>query len=71
MINEFLSLLWMDLGIIWVDMELVNINEMFNYVFDWFDMILKKDDNLVKYYIIKCEFIKCDLWVEIDIDKFI
>ncbi|MBU7448444.1 MULTISPECIES: cell wall metabolism sensor histidine kinase WalK [Lactiplantibacillus] len=70
MINELLSLSRMDSGTTRVDMELVNINEMFNYVLDRFDMILKKDDNPVKYYTIKREFTKRDLWVEIDTDKF-
>lgn len=70
MINEPLSLSRMDSGTTRVDMELVNINEMFNYVLDRFDMILKKDDNPAKYYTIKREFTKRDLWVEIDTDKF-
>ncbi|MCG0732030.1 cell wall metabolism sensor histidine kinase WalK [Lactiplantibacillus plantarum] len=70
MINELLSLSRMDSGTTQVDMELVNINEMFNYVLDRFDMILKKDDNPAKYYTIKREFTKRDLWVEIDTDKF-
>ncbi|MEA0993076.1 cell wall metabolism sensor histidine kinase WalK [Lactiplantibacillus plantarum] len=70
MINELLSLSRMDSGTTRVDMELININEMFNYVLDRFDMILKKDDNPAKYYTIKREFTKRDLWVEIDTDKF-
>lgn len=70
MIDELLSLSRMDSGTTRVDMELVNINEMFNYVLDRFDMILKKDDNPAKYYTIKREFTKRDLWVEIDTDKF-
>lgn len=70
MINELLSLSRMGSGTTRVDMELVNINEMFNYVLDRFDMILKKDDNPAKYYTIKREFTKRDLWVEIDTDKF-
>lgn len=70
MINELLSLSRMDSGTTRFDMELVNINEMFNYVLDRFDMILKKDDNPAKYYTIKREFTKRDLWVEIDTDKF-
>ncbi|MDY8144337.1 cell wall metabolism sensor histidine kinase WalK [Lactiplantibacillus plantarum] len=70
MINELLSLSRMDSGTTRVDMELVNINEMFNYVLDRFDMILRKDDNPAKYYTIKREFTKRDLWVEIDTDKF-
>jgi len=70
MINELLSLSRMDSGTTRVDMELVNMNEMFNYVLNRFDMILKKDDNPAKYYTIKREFTKRDLWVEIDTDKF-
>ncbi|MFB9769124.1 cell wall metabolism sensor histidine kinase WalK [Lactiplantibacillus modestisalitolerans] len=70
MINELLSLSRMDSGTTRVDMELVNMNEMFNYVLNRFDMILKKDDNPSKYYTIKREFTKRDLWVEIDTDKF-
>jgi len=70
MINELLSLSRMDSGTTRVDMELVNINELFNYVLNRFDLILKKDDNPAKYYTIKREFTKRDLWVEIDTDKF-
>lgn len=76
MINDLLSLSRMDSGTVKLDFELVNLNELFNYILNRFDMMLKKDNNDTretksKNYTIKRDFKKRDLWVEIDTDKFI
>lgn len=76
MINDLLSLSRMDSGTVKLDFELVNLNELFNYILNRFDMMLKKDNNDTretksKNYTIKRDFTKRDLWVEIDTDKFI
>lgn len=70
MINDLLTLSRMDSGTQKVDMEMVNLNELFNYVLDRFDMMLKQDDQPEKTYTIKRDFTKRDLWVEIDTDRF-
>lgn len=76
MINDLLSLSRMDSGTVKLDLELVNINGLVNYILDRFDMMLKKDkidtrDIKTKNYTIKRNFTKRDLWVELDTDKFI
>lgn len=76
MINDLLSLSRMDSGTVKLELELVNLNELFNYILDRFDMMLKKDNNDTretksKNYTIRRDFTKRDLWVEIDTDKFI
>ncbi len=76
MINDLLKLSRMDSGRVKLDFELVNLNELFNYVLDRFEMMLEKDNNDThstksKNYTIKRDFTKKDLWVEIDTDKFI
>lgn len=72
MINDLLSLSRMDSGTVKLNLEYVNINELFNYLLDRFDMIIKKeaDDPTKKKYTIERHFTKRDLWVEIDTDKF-
>ena len=45
MINDLLSLSRMDLGKVELDLELVNLNELFNYILNRFDMMLEKDNN--------------------------
>ena len=76
MINDLLSLSRMDSGSVKLDLELVNINGLVNYILDRFDMMLKKDkidtrDIKTKNYTIKRDFTKRDLWVELYTDKFI
>ena len=76
MINDLLSLSRMDSGTVKLDFELVNLNELFNYILNRFDMMLKKDNNDTretksKNYTIKRDFTKRDLWVELDTAKFI
>ncbi len=76
MINDLLSLSRMDSGTAKLELELVNLNELFTYILNRFDMMIKNDTKgdgkkQVKDYTIKREFTKRDLWVEIDPDKFI
>lgn len=73
MINDLLTLSRMDSGTQKLDLELVNLNELFNYVLNRFDMIIDSDeqkDRSDKHYTIKRDFTKRDLWVEIDTDRF-
>lgn len=70
MINDLLTLSRMDSGTQKMDVELVNINKLFNYVLNRFDMILKKDEHPAKMYTIKRYFTKRDLWVDLDTDRF-
>jgi two-component system sensor histidine kinase VicK len=75
MINDLLSLSRMDLGKVELDLELVNLNELFNYILNRFDMMLEKDNNdtreVTKSYTIKRDFTDKPLWVEVDTDKII
>ena len=73
MINDLLSLSRMDSGTSKLELELVNLNELYNYILDRFDMMLKSDDaheKGKKSYSIRRDFTKRELWVEIDTDKF-
>ncbi|WP_283679496.1 cell wall metabolism sensor histidine kinase WalK [Lentilactobacillus sp. Marseille-Q4993] len=70
MINDLLTLSRMESGTQKMESELVNINELFNYILNRFDMIIKKDDHPEKTYSIKRYFTKRDLWVELDTDRF-
>ena len=71
MINDLLGLSRMDAGTTKLNLEYVNINELFNYILNRFDMIIKKEeDPKKKKYTIERFFTKKDLWVEIDTDKF-
>ena len=71
MINDLLSLSRMDSGTVKLNLEYVNIKELFNYILDRFDMIIKKEkDPDQKKYTIHRNITKKDLWVEIDTDKF-
>ena len=76
MINDLLSLYRMDSGTAKLELELVNLNELFTYILDRFDMMIKNEtgeghEKRPKNYSIKREFTQRDLWVEIDPDKFI
>ncbi len=73
MINDLLTLSRMDSGTQKLNLELVNLNELFNYVLNRFDMIIdsnEQNDRSDKHYTIKREFTQRDLWVEIDTDRF-
>lgn len=45
MINDLLSLSRMDAGTTKLNLEYVNINELFNYILNRFDMIIKKEED--------------------------
>lgn len=68
MINDLLSLSRMDSGNAQLQLEYVNFNELLNFVLDRFDMMVT---NQSKKYVIRREFTKRELWVEIDTDKMI
>ncbi len=70
MINDLLTLSRMESGTQKMETEMVNINDLFYYVLNRFDMIIKKDDHPEKTYSIKRYFTKRDLWVELDTDRF-
>ena len=71
MINDLLSLSRMDSGTEKLNPDSVIIDELFNYILDRFDMILKKEtDPQQKKYTIQRKITQKDLWVEIDTDKF-
>jgi two-component system sensor histidine kinase VicK len=69
MINDLLNLSRMDLGTAKLELEYVNLNELFNYILDRFDMIIKNSDKPDKNYSIKRDFTRREIWVEIDTDK--
>ncbi|MGY3702950.1 cell wall metabolism sensor histidine kinase WalK [Vagococcus martis] len=68
MINDLLQLSRMDANKVELQKELVNLNEMFNYVLDRFDMVIKDSE---KNYVIKREFTQRAIWVDIDTDRMI
>lgn len=68
MINDLLELSRMDNNSYAIQKELVNLNEMFNFVIERFEMmILSKNNN----YEIRKEFTRRTIWVEVDSDKMI
>ncbi|TWW12755.1 PAS domain-containing sensor histidine kinase [Dellaglioa algida] len=71
MINDLLNLSRMDSGTSKLELELVNLNELFGYVLDRFDMMINADGGTGKKYTIKRDFTKRDLWVELDTDKIV
>ncbi len=71
MITDLLNLSRMDAGKDTFELEYVNINELFSYVLNRFDMMLQSADKPVKPFVIKRDFTKRDLWVEVDADKMI
>ncbi|UOX38033.1 cell wall metabolism sensor histidine kinase WalK [Weissella cibaria] len=70
MINDLLELSRMDSGIMKLETEYVNVGELFNYILNRFDMIIANDDKPEKYYTIKREIPKVQIWVELDTSKF-
>ena len=74
MINDLLSLSRLDQGTMDVRLEVVNLNSLFNFVLNRFDMIIESDakntDTPNKNYNIQREFTNEDVWVEVDPDKF-
>jgi two-component system sensor histidine kinase VicK len=70
MINDLLELSRMDSGTMNMEIEYVNIGELFNYILDRFDMIIANDDKPAKYYTIKREITNSQIWVDLDTSKF-
>ncbi|MEX0380053.1 cell wall metabolism sensor histidine kinase WalK [Leuconostoc sp. MS02] len=74
MINDLLALSRLDQGTMDVRFEVVNLNSLFNFVLNRFDMIIESDakntDTPNKNYNIQREFTNEDVWVEVDPDKF-
>ncbi len=70
MINDLLELSRMDSGTMKLETEYVNVGELFNYILNRFDMIIANDDKPEKYYTIKREISKVQIWVELDTSKF-
>lgn len=68
MINDLLSLSRMDGGNAQLQLEYVNFNELVNFVLNRFDMMVTNEN---KKYLIRREFTKRELWVEVDTDKMI
>ncbi|KPG68515.1 MULTISPECIES: cell wall metabolism sensor histidine kinase WalK [unclassified Enterococcus] len=68
MINDLLSLSRMDSGNAQLQSEYINFNELVNFVLDRFDMMVTNES---KKYLIRREFTKRELWVEVDTDKMI
>lgn len=68
MINDLLDLSRMDNGNLKLQLEMVNFNELVNFVLDRFDVILANEE---KKYTIRREFTKRELFVEIDPDRMI
>ena len=68
MINDLLSLSRMDSGNAQLQLEYINFNELVSFVLDRFDMMVTNEN---KKYVIRREFTKRELWVEVDTDKMI
>lgn len=68
MITDLLNLSRMDNEAAPLQMELVNLNEMLNFILDRFDMMIKNNN---QKYVIKREFTKRSIWVDLDEDKMI
>lgn len=71
LVNDLLNLSRMDSGRLKLELEPVNLNRLFDYLLDRFEMMLQSDsDPDKKKYIIKRDFTKREVWVDIDPDKF-
>ena len=68
MINDLLNLSRMDAQNSPAKRELVNFNEMVNFVLERFEMMIQSQN---QNYVIKKEFTRRTLWVEVDPDKMI
>ncbi|MGC6770244.1 cell wall metabolism sensor histidine kinase WalK [Enterococcus sp. LJL128] len=68
MINDLLNLSRMDSGNSKLQLEYVNFNELISFVLDRFDMMVESGE---KKFVIRREFTKRALWVELDTDKII
>lgn len=68
MINDLLDLSRMDNGNLKLNIEMVNFNELVNFVLDRFDVIISNSEK--KYRIVR-EFTQRPLFVEVDTDRMI
>ncbi|EDP67862.1 histidine protein kinase; sensor protein [Carnobacterium sp. AT7] len=71
MIKDLLELSRMDSNKSVLDLEYLNVNELFDHVIKRFEMMLQSSDKTMKEFSIKREFTKSQLWVEVDADKMI
>lgn len=70
MINDLLELSRMDQGRMKLNMEFVNVGELFNYILNRFDMIISSDDKPEKTYSIVRDITTAPVWAELDTSKF-
>ncbi|MDR3191306.1 MAG: cell wall metabolism sensor histidine kinase WalK [Lactobacillaceae bacterium] len=70
MINDLLELSRMDQGTMNMELEFVNLGELFNYILNRFDMIISTDQQPEKNYTIQREISPDQIWVELDTSKF-
>ncbi|WP_314060524.1 cell wall metabolism sensor histidine kinase WalK [uncultured Vagococcus sp.] len=68
MINDLLHLSRIDAQKSPIQLELVNLNEMVNFVLERFEMMIKSQN---QNYTIKKEFTRRTIWTEVDPDKII
>lgn len=68
MINDLLHLSRIDAQKSPIQLELVNLNEMVNFVLERFEMMIKSQN---QNYTIKKEFTRRTIWTEVDPDKLI
>ncbi|MBM6615844.1 cell wall metabolism sensor histidine kinase WalK [Desemzia sp. RIT804] len=70
MVQDLLELSRMDSGKSNLQLELINLNELFHHVLDRFEMMLKNNtDEPLKNYSIEREITDQEIWVEIDADR--
>lgn len=68
MINDLLNLSRMDSGNAGLQLEFINFKELVHFVLDRFDMMVTNHE---KSYVIRREFTKRELWLEVDTDRMI
>ncbi|SDQ34658.1 cell wall metabolism sensor histidine kinase WalK [Carnobacterium viridans] len=71
MIKDLLDLSRMDSGKGSLDLEYLNVNELFDHVIKRFEMMIQSSDKSTKDFLIKRNFTDRQLWVEVDADKMI
>lgn len=71
MIKDLLDLSRMDSGKGTLDLEYLNVNELFDHVIKRFEMMIQSSDKSKKEFSIKRNFTESQLWVEVDADKMI
>lgn len=71
MIKDLLDLSRMDSGKGKLDLEYLNVNELYDHVIKRFEMMIQSSDKSIKDFLIKRNFTDRQLWVEVDADKMI